>query len=122
MTERRLPPEEWHRLHGTPLEPLVPAMDPAKWRVVVVEDQNGCIIGTWAAMRNVLAEGLWIDPAHRGMAGVGRRLMKAMQRECFVMGAREFCTVTTSDDVRRMAEKLGASRVDGTLYVIGTGA
>lgn len=105
MTSRILPPSEWARLAGTEAEPIVPGLDPATTAVVVVEDA-GQIIGAWLALRMTHVECLWVAPAHRGRAGVVRRLLRTMRdvvtqwgTPCPVTGA---VTPEMSDMIRRM--------------------
>lgn len=78
MITRLLPLEEWPRLAGTELGSVLHLCDPQTTRVLTVED-GGQIIGCWAALAVVHAEGVWIHPDHRGKSSVARRLWHGMR-------------------------------------------
>jgi hypothetical protein len=76
MTTRILPPDEWHRLTGTELGGV--PLDPANAVVVVVEEDED-IVGRWAFLRVIHAEGFWIAPEHQKRVAVFRHLLREMQ-------------------------------------------
>ena len=115
MTTRVLPVEEWSRLAGTEAGGLD---IPHAARVVVVED-GGAIVGCHILVPVLHAECLWIHPAHRGRSSVARRLWAAVRREVsnhFQVGA--FATAAASDDVRRLLDHVGATRIEADFYMV----
>lgn len=121
MRSRILPPVEWPRLAGTEAETIWPALNPARTRIVVVE-QDGQIVGCHVLSLVLHAECLWIHPAHRGRTGVARRLWGAvLQTARCVFQAQTIATAATSDDVRRLLTHVGAIDLPGTHHVIPLG-
>lgn len=116
METRVIPPSEWPRLAGTELEAVWPVLPPDA-RVLVIEDA-GVIVGCWAAFTKVHVEGVWIAPAHRGKASVARRLMAGMRRVVRAMGAESVATGATTDDVRNLLTRIGATQLPGDHYVL----
>lgn len=117
MTTRLLEPSEWPRLAGTELETVWPHLDPLQAHIVVVE-ADGAIVGCWAAFRQIHVEGVWIAEAHRGKAGVARRLLAGMRRTARAMGARSVATAALTDDVRGILDGLGATKLPGDHYAM----
>lgn len=117
MTTRILPPEEWHRLNGTEAEAVWAQFDPARVTVLVVESE-GAIVGTWVLMNVLHAECLWIAPAHRGRTAVARRLWAFMQRTARAIGVPAVATAALTDDVRRLLDHVGATKVPGDHYAM----
>ena len=76
MIARILPPEEYGKLDVTGMVCIAPACRPEDVQIIVIEE-DGQIVATMGTYRVTHFEGLWIDPKHRGNAGVARRLMKA---------------------------------------------
>jgi N-acetylglutamate synthase-like GNAT family acetyltransferase len=116
MTSRVLPVEEWDRLVGTEAD-VCRGLDPAHTHVLVVED-SGAIVGTWALTRVVHAECLWIREDHRKRGGVGRRLLALMRSGARAMGAGPVWTGAMSDEVRMLIEHFGGTRVPGDSYLL----
>lgn len=117
MTTRLLPPEEWPRLVGTEAEHLWPHLNPQTARIVVVE-RDGVIVGCHVLMTVLHAECLWIAPAYRGAASVGRRLWTAVQEEARRDGVAAVMTQADSDPVRRLIARAGGVRVTGDPYMV----
>lgn len=121
MTSRVLQANEWpEKLAGTELEAVWPHLDPDQTRVLVVEDESGTVIGTWALFPMYQVEGLYIDPAHRGKGAVAKRLMDHMAALTSIKGIRRVETGALTDQVRRFLARLGAEEVPGARYVIPT--
>jgi len=118
---RVLPPEEWSRLDGTEMRVLLPFLKTSSAKVLVVE-QDGEIVGRWLATPIWHVEGLWIDPAHRGLSGVARRLWAGMRRALRAEGVDGVVTGAVDDDVRRLLKHAGASQLPGDWYVLPIGA
>lgn len=95
MTDRILPPSEWHRLDGTALGAVREALNPATTQIAVVEDDDRRIVGCWAAVMVMHAEGAWIAPEHRLSIRVTRRLYRRMKA---IVNAAGACAVLTGAD------------------------
>ncbi len=76
VTTRILPREDYGRLAGTELEAVREQL-PESASVVVVED-DGEIVGCWALMPVLHAEGVWIAERERKRGRVALRLLRAM--------------------------------------------
>lgn len=118
MTSRILPPAEWSRLAGTEAETIWPVVDRETTRVVVVEDEAGEIVGCHVLWQVWHLDGLWIAPAHRGKAGVARRLWATVQRTARALGARAVMTTAIDDRVRTLLGHVGAVPLPGEHYVV----
>lgn len=117
MTTRLLPESEWPRLKGTELESVWPILQGENARVIVVEE-GGEIVGTWAVYPMIHCEGVWIDEKHRGKAGVARRLIHAMKEEVTKFGARGMITAAINDEVAQMINTLGGVEIPGRAFVV----
>ncbi len=118
MTARTLPVEEWPKLHGTDLGlALTHAIDPARVKVVVVED-GGEIVGCWGAFAVIHAEGVWIAPAHRTRGSVARRLWAGMRRVVREWGASQVITGADRPEIASLIERHGGSIVPFATYVL----
>jgi len=122
MTSRILPPEEWHRLADTELGPVIPDLTPERVTILVVENAEGQIVGTWALIRYLHAEGFWIHPDYRGHGSVLRRLMTITKHTAEAMGELAVWTSTSHDEVRELLAHAGAFPVPGTHHVLPTAA
>jgi tellurite resistance-related uncharacterized protein len=117
VTTRLLPLDEWPKLAGTEAETVWPLLDPLTSHVLVVED-NDAIVGAWVLLSVLHAECLWIAPAHRGKTAVARRLWAFMQRTARALGAPAVATAAMTDDVRKLLEHVGATKVPGDHYAM----
>ena len=117
MVTRILPPDEWPRLMGTEAQALWPHLDAGRSTILVVEDE-GEIIGTWALMNVLHAECLWIAPAHRGKSSVARRLWTALVKTAKERSAPTVATSALTDDVKALLAHVGAVKLDGDHYVM----
>lgn len=117
MTTRILPPDEWPRLVGTEVETVWPTLDPSLSSIVVVE-QDGEIVGCHVLMWILHVECLWIAPAHRGKASVGRRLWSAVQRAARATGVRAVWTAAADDRIRGLLAHVGARQLPVDHYVV----
>lgn len=117
MNTRLLPRDEWYRLANTELESMTPYLPPDA-DVLVVEGDTGDIVACWALYSQPHVEGVWVAPAHRGRGGAARCLLRGMRDLLHARGAKAAITGAVSDDVRRLLEGLGATRLPGELYVL----
>lgn len=115
ISARILPPSEWARLAGTPVNPADLSPDNA---LVVVVEHHGTIVGCWMALNTMHVEGLWIAPEHQGHAGTARALMTTMVGELLKAGVDGVLTSAITPEVEAMIRKAGGSQVPGTLWII----
>ena len=122
MTTRILPHDEWPKLAGTELERAYPWLDPNDTLILVVED-DGQIVGAWAAMVQVHLEGVWVHPDHRGRGAVAAHLLREMGsavREKF--GVSAAWTAAENEDVARLITKhLNGRELPGQHFVVPIG-
>ena len=76
MNARILKPEEWGRLEGSGLPPLLAYAHPRNVAVVAVEDSGGELAACMSVLQVSHFEGVWVDPKHRGNPGVMRPLLR----------------------------------------------
>lgn len=117
FTTRILPAAEWSSLAETTLADSWPQLDPAKHHVLVVE-QDGVVCGCLALLQSVHAEFLWIAPAHRGKASVGRRLRGAMLDLVRRWGFPTVLMASMDARMRGIVLGLGAIQLPGDHYVL----
>ena len=123
MTTRILPPDEWSKLEGTELEQAYPFLDPKESFVLVVEDGDR-IVGTWAALRQVHLEGVWVHPDHRGRGAVATHLLRAMGNAVAEkFGVEVAWTAAANEDVANLITKhLKGIELPGQHFVVPIGA
>jgi hypothetical protein len=114
---RVLPPEEWSRLEGTPLGEAWHQLPTTGLTIYVVEDGAGSIVGHWTLFTTLVAEHLWVAPAHQKRGVVVGRLRRALHDDVVHAGARGYMTFSASAEVTRLLEHhLGATRLPGDAY------
>lgn len=107
MTERILPAREWYRLTGLEIGPLLSTLDPSRTEILVVEDEQGLIVGCWTLLQVLHAEGVWIDPAYRGKSSVARRLWTGMRKLVTSHGAKTFIATADSEGIAPLLARHG---------------
>jgi hypothetical protein len=110
---------DWDRLATTDLGPVLPLL-PADTQIVVVEGPEG-IVGTWAVVRYVHVEGLWIAPAHRKRGRVGALLLAGMREVAHAWDTTVVLTGAESDEVRALIGHFGGRQLPGDHYVLPIG-
>ena len=118
MTTRFLPPDEWHKLEGTPFGPLREQMSPETTQLLVVEDDLGVVVGTWAVVILPHLEGFWVHPDHQGKAGVAKNLLREMFRHLKAAGLPQILTHAPQSTVAGFLERLGAKPIQGSAYIL----
>ena len=118
IKRRFLQPEEWERLIGTEAETVWPHLDSRTAQVLVVEDPDGRIIGTWTFIQMLHAECVWIAPDHRGNAGVVRQLLTGLRDTAKARNLQVVATSAVTDEVKALLEHLGATKLEGDHYVM----
>lgn len=116
MTTRFLPPEEYGKLAGTELESVV-TMFPPDTKIIVVED-TGRVVGCWAMPRYLHVEGLWIHPAYRKGAAVGRQLVRAMRAEARRAGDPVVLTAALTPEIADWCLAVGGAELPGRSFVL----
>lgn len=110
-------PADWaETLKDTALEVTVPHLASCNGRVAVVTDDAGRVIGTWALLSLLHAEGVWVAPEHQGKGGVARLLMQQMRAFVTDAGAGSVLTGASSPEIARLLERHGATRIEATTY------
>jgi hypothetical protein len=121
VTARVLPPSEYDRLPPEAgLERGLALVDPALQRVIVVED-GGAIIGTWAVLLVPHLEGVWIHPDYRKRPGVVRRLLQHTFAVARVWGAWAWTGATQPDVRALLVDHLKARVVPGESFIVPMG-
>jgi hypothetical protein len=113
MTSRLLPREEWSRLEGTEAAPLAGAPPGFPAEVLVVEDEQGDIVATWALITRHEVEGLWVRPDQRLGRAAGRRILREMMALVRSRDILVLRTATDREEVVRMVERLGGCEYVG---------
>lgn len=121
MTARVLPEAEWHRL---PAACGVLAMRPfvrdGLMRVIVAED-GGRIVGTWAVLMVPHLEGVWIDPAYRKRVSVVRRLVTMTFAVARAWGAWAWTGAVDPTVRALLVDHLKAQAVPGESFIVPLG-
>jgi hypothetical protein len=110
MTTRELPSAEWPKLAGMDLANVVGYFPPDATHIVVVED-DGVIVGCWAAFQVWHAEGVWIDPAYRGKGSVALRLWRRMRALILGHGATSLVTAAMTPEIHTLLQRKRATRL-----------
>ena len=107
------------RVRDTELAGVLPLL-PTGTRVILIEDDDQ-VVGTWAMPRYCHVECLWIHPAHRAGAAIGRRLLLAMRAEAHRTGDRVVLTAALSDQVAALCLAFGGAELPGRHFVLPIG-
>jgi len=76
--------------------------------VLVIEAEDGAILGAWTLRTLPHVEGLWIAPDLRGRIAVARRLWTGMRQLARFRGVQLVLTGVGSPMVDRMLKRVGA--------------
>lgn len=122
MTRRLLPVAEWARLDATEQLKDVWRLLPAdRAQVLVVEDDAGQIVGTWAFLPVLHAEGVYVAPQHRQKSAVARHLLAGFQDVARMVHAPTVWTGATDPVIAGLLERhLHATRVPFESWIIPT--
>ncbi len=129
---RLLPVEEWPRLLEAPDSPFARATaeagmpvlpDPHYAMVLVEENRQGEIVGTWMITSVMLLEGLWRREDVRGEVTGARHLLFGMLGLLKDREIKTAITVIQDDLVAELAQKVGFQPLPGggTLHTISMG-
>jgi hypothetical protein len=119
MTTRVLPREEYFRLIGTELQDVRDLL-PTGASVVAVEDEDGELVGCWAAIPVLHAEGVWIATNARRKGGVALRLLRGMREVLKDYGASTVVTGAQDATVAELIARLGGRQLPGAFYTLPT--
>lgn len=118
MEARILPPSEWTRLDGTDIAKAIPYHHAEDITVVVVED-DGEIVATWAVLRVVQMEGVWIRPDHRKRGRAAVKLLDKTFEVAQSLAPYMAFTGSQSEEVSHLLTKhLGALKLEQETFVI----
>lgn len=120
---RVLPFHEWPRLltiAGCPFAEAQTLPDPNHAMVLVEEDADGRIVGTWMLTSIMLLEGLWRAPEVRKRGVSAKRLLFGMLRLLDDRNVKTVITVIQDPAVEVLAQTAGFQPVPGggTLYTL----
>lgn len=108
---RFLPPTEYSRLDAIPHWEFKPSPDHSL--ILIAEDKDGNIIGTWGAIEHITMEGLWVDAKYRG-SPLPVRMVETMTRELQSRGVPGVSAIISNPDVLDQAHRLGFVDSPGT--------
>lgn len=116
VTRRVLPREEYGRLVGTYLEPLIDYL-PADADVVVVEDADGAIVACSSLFQRDHLEGSWIAEAHRDTPGVFWSLLQGIKATAKRRGSARLVTASEDDRMTEFLMRMHAEPLPGQHFV-----
>lgn len=117
MITRQLPRDEWPRIAHTEIGPALAVLPPDDTRILIVEEANE-VLGSWALIRYLHVEGVWVHPDHRKRGRVAAHLLKGMTDLAHAWGQSVVLTAALTDDVRTLIAHLGGERLPGDHYAI----
>ncbi len=116
MTRRILAREDYGRLVGTYLEPLIDAL-PADADVIVVEDADGQIVGCSSIFSRDHVECTWIAEDHRSHPGVFWQLFQGIKTTARRRGTDRLVTGSIDDRMTEFLLKMHATPLQGQQFV-----
>lgn len=116
VNRRILPRDEYDRLIGTYLEPLIDAL-PADTDVIVVEDADGEIVGCSSLFRRDHVEGTWIAEAHRDSPKVFWSLFQGIRTTAKRRGSERILTASMDERMSEFLTRMHAEMLPGTHWV-----
>lgn len=118
MTRRVLPPHEWSRLaDNEQLGPVLSALDPLTCSVLVVEHDDR-IVGCWAFLHVLHAEGVYVDPDLRAGGVVARHLWRGAQEIATEQGAAAVWAGADRPQIANLLLDHGARKFPVDSYVL----
>jgi hypothetical protein len=116
MTRRVLPRAEYARLVGTYLEPLIDHF-PDDADIVVVENDEGLIVGCSSIFARDHVEGTWIADAHRDTPAVFWSLLQGIKQTAKRRGSARVLTASMDDRMTLFLERQHATPLPGLHFV-----
>ncbi|MCE5247957.1 hypothetical protein LLG88_13680 [bacterium] len=119
LTSRELPVDEWDRLAGSSIGPLLDALrtHPERVRLPVVE-VDGRIVAQWAAVLQLHAEGIEVDPEFQADPVVPVRLWLAMRRAVKAFGYERVWTGADNLKIRELLIRCGGVPIAAESFVL----
>ena len=118
LTARELPPDEWWRLDGTELGKTWRLLPTDKATVVVVENEDGQIVGTWSVMLIVHTEGLGVAPPYQSRGRVARLLLREGAKVVRRLGASQFVTGAATMEMVNYLDRLGGVEIPARFFSV----
>lgn len=118
LTSRILPTTEWHRVTLPETAAIVPYLRPDKDDVIVVEDEDGRIVGAWCVIETLNLHGCSIAPDLAGQPAVAFRLLREMKALARAKGFGKVTTGAMSDEIDALCVAIGAAPLPGRHYVL----
>ena len=114
LTRRILPHNEWFKLGDNPLRQAHPDSS----RILVVEDEEGAIVGTWGILLLPHADGAWIDASHRHAGDVARHLLEGLFDELREAHIPHVLSHAQSPEIAEYLLRLGAQHIPGAVFLL----
>jgi len=111
LKARELPPEEWSRLQGTDLDSTWPLLSPNRATVIVVENEDGLIVGTWAILSIIHTEGLGVAPPYQHRGRVARLLLREGAKVMRRLGVTSFVTGAETCEMADYLDRMGGTEI-----------
>ena len=118
MTARILPPKDWHRVTLPETAALVPYLRPDRDDVIVVEAEDGRIVGAVALQETLNAHGYDTAPDLRGQPAIIFRALREMRALAAAKGYAVIQTGIVSEDMAGLCTALKAAEVPGRVFLI----
>jgi hypothetical protein len=113
VTTRLLPPEQWDRLLGTDLEPLLPVFHVKRDHVdILVAEDDGQIVGHVALLSWIHVEGLASTSPSALL-----KLSQAVTEYCEAMGITGVYSNALSPETERILTWKRGAKIPGTPYI-----
>jgi ribosomal protein S18 acetylase RimI-like enzyme len=119
MTTLVLSCDEWAEI-VKPYQAAAWACLDANAKILVIEDE-GRVVGCAGLLPYLHVEGLWIDPAYRKRASVGRRLLQMLRGAADAMRTRSVVSMIGTPEMDRIARALGGQPLPLPVYDIPIG-
>ena len=120
MRTRILPPEEWQRLDGLDIGKVLKYVSPENIAVIVVESDEGEILGHMSVLTTTYIEGTWIKPGHPTVLRPLLRQAMALaevRNEGWVFGGAE----NSDEHMATLIRRIGGQPIPVQFYSIPTG-
>lgn len=120
MKTRQLSRDEWPRVAHCEIGPALEVLPPDDTRIVIVEEGSE-VLGSWALIRYLHVEGVWVHPDHRKRGRVAAHLLTGMREIAHAWGHSVVLTAAMTEDVRALITHLGGQQLPGEHYAVPLG-
>ena len=118
LTVRELPSAEWPRLQGTELGSTWEALPADRATVIVVENEDGLIVGTWAILSIVHTEGLGVAPPYQHRGRVARLLLREGAKIMRRLGVTSFVTGAATGEMADYLDRMGGIEIPARFFSV----